>query len=76
MEKKREQDFADLQKWGVNLIRWQIKAPRDLSPAEWIRETRKRAAILPEVLAAGEKYGSSDGEISCGTGKIHGDFYR
>jgi acetyl xylan esterase len=53
----REQDFADLQKWGVNLIRWQIKAPRDLPPAEWIRETRKRAAILPEVLAAGEKYG-------------------
>lgn len=53
----REQDFADLQKWGANLIRWQIKVPVRLSPAEWIKETRTRAEVLPQVLAAGEKYG-------------------
>jgi len=44
----REQDFADLQKWGANLIRWQIKAPHSLPLPEWSREIRKKAAVLPE----------------------------
>lgn len=46
------------------------RSPEDTIPALYIRD------LDPGFAAAGEKYGSSDGEISCGTGKIHGDFYR
>lgn len=54
----REEDFAELRKWGVNLIRWQVKAnPVPYSFPAWAAMIGEKAKELSKVLDTAQKYG-------------------
>lgn len=53
----REEDFAELRKWNVNIIRWQLRIPKVENLAEFRKALEVPLAHLQAALDLGAKYG-------------------